>query len=102
MRFRPRAVVGPSAGLVYALLVHDMLTPGNRALGKTIAATGAISASGAVSDVGYASEKAEEAESARGEYLVVPDDQADQAYGRAPMIEGVGSLDEALRLLGTL
>jgi PDZ domain-containing protein len=101
VHFRSREVVGPSAGLIYALLIHDMLSPSDRGLDKTIAATGAISASGAVSDVGFVSEKAEEAESADAEYLVVPDDQADQAYGRPMFIEGVGSLDEALRLLGT-
>ncbi len=100
VQFRSRSVVGPSAGLVYALLIDDMLSADDHAQGKTIAATGAISASGSVSDVGYVSEKAEEAESAPAEYLVVPDDQAGQAYGRALIIDGVGSLDEALRLLG--
>ena len=98
VQFRSRPVVGPSAGLVYALLIDDMLTPGDRAQGRTVAATGAISVDGTVSDVGYVSEKAEEAEG-RAVYLVVPEDQADQAYGRALIVDGVGSLDESIRLL---
>ena len=100
VQFRSRSVVGPSAGLIYALLIDDMLSPTDHAEGKTIAATGAITAGGVVSDVGYVSEKAEEAERASAVYLVVPGDQADQAYGRALLVDGVGSLDEALRLLG--
>ena len=100
VRFRSRPVVGPSAGLIYALLIDDMLSPTDHAGGKTVAATGAISPSGAVSDVGYVSEKAEEAESGPAEYLVVPDDQSDQASGRAVLVDGVASLEEALHLLG--
>ena len=96
VRFRNRNIVGPSAGLIYALAIEDMLSLPDRAHGRVIAATGAIDPTGAVSAVGYPDEKAESAARAGGQLLLVPQDLTGAAFGRGVPVEEVTSLNDAL------
>lgn len=96
VHFRSRDVVGPSAGLIYALQIEDMLTATDRARGRTIAATGQIDPTGAVSSVGFVTEKAETARRAGAQLLIVPQDEAGSASGSGVPVDGVDSLHEAL------
>jgi PDZ domain-containing protein len=96
VHFRSRDVVGPSAGLIYALQIEDMLSASNRARGRIIAATGQIDPTGTVSAVGYLTEKAETARRAGTELLLVPKNEIGPALGSGLIVDGVGSLNEAL------
>lgn len=96
---RPRAVNGPSAGLAYALAVEDILDPVDRAGGRTIAVTGAVSRDGTVSPVGYLAQKAAVATDAKASILLVPDVEVTEAWGNGVEVRGVGSLGDALAAL---
>jgi hypothetical protein len=96
VRFRHRDIVGPSAGLVYALAIHDMLSATDDTRGRTIAATGEIDSAGNVDPVGYVAEKAVVARHAGAQLLIVPRAQADDALGQGMAVDGVRSLQEAL------
>jgi Lon-like protease len=97
VHFRYRDVVGPSAGLVYALVIEDMLSTTDRAHGRVVAATGEIGPTGAVSGVGYVPEKTETARRAGVQLLLVPQADIDSTSESGVPVEGVASLDEALR-----
>ena len=106
--FRRRAISGPSGGLVYALAMADMLGSRDLAQGHTIAATGAIDPGGDVAPIGFLLEKAGAARRSQATDFFVPASQwsqasdADQAgRGRrlAQPVEGVLTLEEALRRL---
>jgi PDZ domain-containing protein len=99
VHFRARPVVGPSAGLAYALAIEDMLDPGDLARGRTIAATGELFPEGGVRAVGYVSQKAETASRAGASLLVLPAVESTDAWGLGLDVRGVGSLDEALAAL---
>jgi PDZ domain-containing secreted protein/Zn-dependent protease len=96
--FVPRNIGGPSAGLVYALAISGAL--GNLDLhGTTVAATGTIDRSGNIGDVGDVDLKAVGAAGQGAKIFIVPADEAGAAKGPVPKVEGVASLDEALRFL---
>ena len=99
VRFRARPVVGPSAGLAYALAIEDMLDPADLARGRTIAATGELFPEGGVQAVGYVSQKAETARRAGASKLLVPTDESTDAWGLGLDVRGVGELGEALSTL---
>src|SRR5207253_2153460 len=99
VRFRDRPVVGPSAGLAYALAIDDMLDPTDVARGRTLAATGAIDMRGDVAAVGYVTEKAVAARADGARMLLVPDGEFTDGGGRDLAVQGVASLDEALKAL---
>jgi PDZ domain-containing protein len=99
IRFRNRRVVGPSAGLAYALAVADMLSPEDLARGRRIAVTGEIGPDGAVQPVAYLQEKAAAAHRAGARVFVVPGAQAYAAAGHGMTVDGVSSLDEAIKAL---
>jgi PDZ domain-containing protein len=96
VHFRDRDVVGPSAGLVYALAIEDMLSTTDRGGGRVIAATGEIAPTGAVSGVGYVTEKTETARRSGVQLLLVPQNDIDSTSESGVPVEGVASLDEAL------
>jgi PDZ domain-containing protein len=101
--FRDRPEVGgPSAGLVYALAIADLLAPADYAAGRMVAATGTISADGTVGPVGGVAEKAITARKAgAGEFLVPAQevDDARQAEVSGLQILGVDRLQRALQVL---
>jgi len=70
--FRDRDLVGPSAGLVYALVLADVLDPEDVAGGRTIAATGAVDGTGKVSSVHFLAMKSTTAARADAHVLLIP------------------------------
>jgi PDZ domain-containing protein len=95
--FRPRDVVGPSAGLAYALVISDMLAPGALGGGRTLAATGTIDGNGWVGLVSGIAEKALVARRAGSSVFVMPVDQLDGELHISVL--GVTSLTDALDAL---
>jgi PDZ domain-containing protein len=98
-----RNVEGPSAGLMTALTVYDLLSPTDVAAGRVIAGTGTLGLDGTVGDIGGIEAKARAAEAAGADIFLAPRDQADDARAvlgdRIPVV-GVDSFDQALAALG--
>lgn len=101
--FRDRPEVGgPSAGLVYALTIADLLAPADYADGRTIAATGTIGVDGDVGPVGGVTEKAIGVRGAGASEFLVPAQEigdARRADVSGLQVQGVDRLQGALRLL---
>ncbi len=70
---------GPSAGLMWALGLYDLMTPGDLTGGRTIAGTGAIGVDGTVFPIGGVAEKIAAAEEADADVFLVPRDNAREA-----------------------
>jgi PDZ domain-containing protein len=96
--FRARAVSGPSAGLVYALALVDLLDGVDLAHGRVIAATGQIEEGGEVAPVGFVRVKSGAFRAGRAVLILVPDGQAGEVRAHAE-VRGVSSLQDALRIL---
>ena len=97
--FAERNVGGPSAGLAYALAIADMLSERDYAAGRVIATTGTIEADGDVGPVGGVEQKAQAAEKAGAELFLVPGGEVEEAPTADVPVQGVESLEEALRAL---
>lgn len=92
---------GPSAGLMYALGIFDLLDQTDLTQGRTIAGTGAISLSGNVEPVGGVRQKIAAARRERADLFVVPLAELKQACARSgemPVV-GVVTLLDAVRAL---
>ena len=93
---------GPSAGLMWALGLYDLLTPGDLTGGKTIAGTGTISPDGRVGPIGGVQDKVAGAKGVGASLFFVP---AGENYRQAIAVAGnlklvpVRSLTQALRFL---
>lgn len=93
---------GPSAGLMTAVTVYDLLTPDDLLRGRLIAGTGSLDADGRVGPVGGIPAKLRAAAAEEAELVLVPAVQLDLALDSAPdglVVVGVDHLDEALELL---
>ncbi|MEA2973452.1 MAG: Lon-like protease [Actinomycetota bacterium] len=98
-------VVGPSAGLAYALELLDVLTPGELTGGRVVAATGDLQADGTVGPIGGVAQKAVTVRRAGAEVFLVPRANLDEAKTRAGsgvQVLPVDSFDDALHVLSTL
>lgn len=95
--FRDRKLSGPSAGLVYALLLADITRQVHVPRGRVIAATGILEQDGDVLPVGFVAIKAQVARRAAADLFVVPTNQAPVARG-TPVVT-VATFDDALRAL---
>jgi PDZ domain-containing protein len=96
-------VGGPSAGLMWALGLYDLLTPGDATDGRTIAGTGAIDGEGNVGPIGGVLDKVVAARHAGADLLLVPRANAPELRGAdlgGLRVIPVESFDEALRALG--
>jgi len=98
-------VVGPSAGLAYALELLDVLTPGELTggAGVKVAATGELDATGGVGAVGGIAQKVTTVKRAGATAFIVPKDNEAEARkhaGKNLKIYGVATFDEALSVLG--
>jgi PDZ domain-containing protein len=95
-------VGGPSAGLMFAVTLYDLLTPGDLADGRTIAGTGTIAPGGEVGPIGSIEEKVLAAERVGADVLLVPADDFPGAERVAPealeLVE-VESFDDAIGYL---
>jgi PDZ domain-containing protein len=74
-------VGGPSAGLMWALGLYDLLTPGDLTAGRTIAGTGTIDTRGNVGPIGGIIDKVVGAERAGAEIFLVPADNMAELEG---------------------
>ncbi|HEY6566316.1 MAG TPA: S16 family serine protease [Actinomycetota bacterium] len=98
-------VGGPSAGLMFALGLYDVLTPGDLTGGRTIAGTGAIFADGTVAPIGGITDKVVAAERVGATVFLVPQQNMAELKGVDVgdlQLVGVSSFDEALAALQEL
>lgn len=70
---------GPSGGLMFALGIYDVLTPGSLTDGKVIAGTGAIDAEGNVGEIGGIQQKLVGAQSDGARLFLVPEGNCAEA-----------------------
>jgi PDZ domain-containing protein len=97
-------VGGPSAGLMWALALVDLLDPGDLIGGRTIAGTGAIDLEGRVQPVGGVGHKVVAAARAGAEVFLVPIDNLSEARAAGADIRlvAVSTVEEAIRDLESL
>jgi Lon-like protease len=98
-------VVGPSAGLAYALELLDVLTPGELTGGMAVAVTGDLRADGTVGPIGGAAQKAITVRRAGAKVFLVPRANLEEARSRAGnglQVLPVDSFEDALRVLAGL
>lgn len=98
-------VGGPSAGMMYALGIIDVLTPGDITNGHVVAGTGTIAPDGSVGGIGGIRQKVVAAEAAGAEIVLVPSGNYDDALTAQVddiQIVAVGTIDEALAFLESL
>lgn len=105
------AIGGPSAGLVFALAIVDLLEPEDLTGGAVVAGTGTIDRDGNVGPIGGIAQKIIGATSPRGDQapatvFLVPRGNFEAAQkaavDREVLLVPVDTLDEALSALGTL
>jgi PDZ domain-containing protein len=95
-------VGGPSAGLMWALGLYDLLTPGDLTKGRTIAGTGAIDLEGNIRPIGGAADKVMAAQSVDADILLIPQGNLEELRGvdtGGLRVIAVSTLDEALSAL---
>lgn len=95
-------VGGPSAGMMFALGIMDVLTPGELNGGEMIAGTGTISGDGTVGAIGGIQQKLYGAEDAGAEWFLAPASNCDEVVGHVPsglQVFAVETLDDALEVL---
>jgi Lon-like protease len=93
---------GPSAGLMWALGLYELLRPNDLTSGRTIAGTGEIGPDGTVFPIGGITDKVVAAERAGATLFLAPADNMDELQGvdtGAMQVVSVSSLDDALRVL---
>jgi Lon-like protease len=97
-------VGGPSAGLMWAVGLYDLLTPGDLTGGRTIAGTGAIDLDGNVGPIGEILDKVVAARDANANVMLVPranfSELRDVDTGDLTLIP-VTTFDEAIEALSS-
>lgn len=95
-------VGGPSAGLMWALGLYDLMTPGDLTRGRTIAGTGSIDLDGNVGPIGGVRDKVVAAREAGADVLLVPEENLAELRGVSTDgldLIPVASFEEALDAL---
>lgn len=92
---RDRELSGPSAGLVYALALRDLLDPEDHTAGRTVAVTGGVSAEGTVFPVWFVREKSGVVRRSGADVFVVPAGQEPAARPSAAEVIGARTVGEA-------
>jgi PDZ domain-containing protein len=77
---------GPSAGLMWALGLYELMTPGDLLAGRTVAGTGTIDLRGRVGPIGGISDKVVAAEKAGAQIFLAPEKNK-------PDLEGIDTGD---------
>lgn len=93
---------GPSAGLIFALSVYDLLEPTDLTSGLIIAGTGTIDSTGKVGRVGAVTQKIRAAKQIHAKLFIVPMEdlaEARQAANGGMKVIGVSTLRQAIDLL---
>ncbi|MFT4215677.1 MAG: PDZ domain-containing protein [Micropruina sp.] len=95
---------GPSAGLIFALAVYDMVAPGDLLAGRSVAGTGTIAGDGTVGSIGGIQEKIAGAETAGATVFLVPAANCPDVLGLATSMRlvRVATLSEAIAALEDL
>ena len=102
VRISAGEIGGPSAGLVFALGVIDLLTDGDLTGGSRIAATGTINPDGKVGAIGGIKQKVVSTDGEGAELFLVPNANEKEAKAKAKRIGsemeivGVETLQEAM------
>jgi PDZ domain-containing protein len=101
VRIESGAIGGPSAGLMWAVGITELLTPGDLTEGRTLAGTGSIDLEGNVGPIGGIRLKILAAERAGAEAFLVPQGNLAEARGAGEEIElvPVATVEDALRYL---
>ncbi|MCW2856948.1 MAG: putative secreted protein [Marmoricola sp.] len=73
------SIGGPSAGMMFALSIYDLLTPGSLTGGKVVAGTGEISADGTVGAIGGIGQKIPAAQRDGAQLFLVPSENCAEA-----------------------
>jgi len=95
-------VGGPSAGMMFALGIMDVLTPGELNGGDIVAGTGTITADGTVGPIGGIQQKMWGAVDADAEWFLAPAENCEEVVGHVPAglrVFSVATLDDALDVL---
>lgn len=91
-------VGGPSAGLMLALGINDLLTPGDLTGGQDVAGTGTLADDGTVGPIGGIAQKLVGARAGGARWFLAPADNCDEVRGRVPdglRVVRVGTFAEA-------
>ncbi len=105
VQINPQKIIGgPSAGLMFALTVYNLVTPEDLTGGRIIAGTGTISPDGTVGPIGGVRQKVAGAEYAGATYFLSPPENYEdaQAVARRITVVNVASAEEAIRFLRSL
>lgn len=92
-------VGGPSAGMMFALGIYDVLTEGSLTGGEDVSGTGEITADGRVGPIGGIVQKVVGARDDGSRYFLAPSDNCAELDGRTPddvEVFSVATFDEAL------
>jgi Lon-like protease len=95
-------VGGPSAGMMWALGLYELLTPGDLTRGRTIAGTGTIDLAGNVGPIGDIRDKVVAAEDAGATLFLAPSRNMNELAGvdtGSMQVVAVSTLSDALRAL---
>lgn len=94
-------VVGPSAGLVFALAIYDKITEGDLLGDKVVAATGEMDPAGQVKNIGGIQEKVKGAEKAGASVFLLPAGNCDDLAGLSTELRlvPVATLKDAIAAL---
>jgi len=98
-------VGGPSAGMMFALGIIDMLTPGELNGGQNVAGTGTIDAAGDVGPIGGIRQKMYGARDAGATWFLAPATNCDEVVGHVPdgiTVFAVSTLSDSMTALQTI
>lgn len=98
----PDRIMGPSAGMMFALTIYDKLTPGSLTKGHVIAGTGTIDATGNVGAIGGIDQKIKAAQRDGAQLFLAPATNCDEVrratYNHATMrIVKISTLSDAIK-----
>jgi PDZ domain-containing protein len=82
--FGTKDVGGPSAGMMFALGIYDLLTPGSLTGGAKVAGTGTIDSRGTVGPIGGIQQKLVGARKAGARWFLAPAANCDEVVGHVP------------------
>lgn len=96
---------GPSAGMMFALGIIDVMTPGELNGGENVAGTGTIDATGAVGPIGGIRQKLYGAARSGATYFLAPATNCDEVVGHVPdglQVISTATLEESVHALETI
>lgn len=84
VKFATKDVGGPSAGMMFALGIYDLLTPGDLTGGAKIAGTGTVDGVGNVGPIGGIAQKLVGAKRAGAQWFLAPSSNCSEVVGNVP------------------